>query len=599
MNFTKRQAWCDAALMVIGLGLLLLAVQTFGSNSASRVATNASILLVAVLGLQVFSGNSGIVSFGHAGFMAIGAYASGLLTMPASVQRTALKGLPEWLAGHELSIIVALGVVILLGLAVGFITSLPLLRLNGSSASIATLAMLIILFSLLVASREITRGAQPFYGVPREMTLWFAGIAAMLAIVIARLFRESAWGMGARAAGDDERGAMASGVSIKAARMVSWVLSAAMAAAAGAMMGHFLGAFSPKDFYFDLSFNLLAMLIVGGMGTVLGAFSGVLVVTLIGEVIRRFESGGEVFGLVFPQMFGLTQAALAIAMLLIIWRRPLGLLGKSEIRILERLGHKAQSAAIDRPAVKGSAQLEAKAVSRHYGGVKAVNDVSLTFETGIITGVIGPNGAGKTTFLNLLSGDVLPSHGEIVKDGKRLSGNSMHFARSGVARTFQNLRIFPSMSVLENVQLAAAQVTRDPRRAQAIALAELGFMQLEAFAHAPAGSLAYGQKRRLEIARALALQPQFLLLDEPAAGMNGSETEQLVGLLRQLRDERGLGIIVIEHDMGLVMSLCQKIAVIDHGALIAFDRPSEIQKNPRVIASYLGSKAADAMLSRQ
>ena len=599
MNFTKKQAWLDAAAMVVVLALALGAVQIFGSNSALRVASNAAILLVAVLGLQVFSGNSGIVSFGHAGFMALGAYASGILTMPASVQRSALKGLPDWLAGHEMNMLAAFGVVIVLGLIVGFITSLPLLRLNGSSASIATLAMLIIIFSLLVASREITRGAQPFYGVPREMTLWIAGTIAMLAIVIARLFRESAWGMGARAAGDDERGAMASGVSIKSARMVSWVLGAAMAALSGAMLGHFLGAFSPKDFYFEMSFNLLAMLIVGGMGTVLGATSGVLAITLIGEVIRRIEGGGEFLGVEIPQMFGLTQAALALAMLLIIWRRPLGLLGKSELRLAERLGHRAKSAPLPQNPLQKPATLAAKNLSRHYGGVKAVNDVTLSFETGLITGVIGPNGAGKTTFLNMLSGDVEPTSGEILKDGQPLRGSSMHFARKGLARTFQNLRIFPSMSVLENVQLAAAQMTSDPRRAEAVALRELRFMQLEDLAHAPAGSLAYGQKRRLEIARALALAPEFLLLDEPAAGMNGSETEQLVTLLRLLRDERGLGIIVIEHDMGLVMSLCQKVAVIDHGALIAFDAPAAIQQNPRVIASYLGSKAADAMLSRK
>lgn len=598
MSFATRQAWLDAVIMMASVGIVLVLVQSFGTASAIRVATNAAILLIAVLGLQIFSGNTGIVSFGHAGFMAIGAYTTGILTLPAAIQRTALKDLPSWLAGHEMSMLSALLVVVGIMLLLGVVSSLPFFRLGGSSASIATLAMLIIVFSMLVASREITRGAQPFYGVPRSMTLWHAGTAAMAGLLIARLYRETKWGRGARASSDDERGTAAIGVHFHRARVICWILSVVFAGVAGGMMAHFLGAFSPKDFYFELSFSLLAMLIVGGMGTVTGALSGVAVITVLNEIVRRVEGGGQFLGMDVPPIFGLTQGVLAIAMILIIWRRPVGLFGQSELRTLERLGKRAMSQAPRAPQeITTTETLGSVNVSRFFGGVKAVNGITIAFETARISGIIGPNGAGKTTFLNLLSGDIAPTDGKIVLNGQTINGKSVDFARHGIARTFQNLRIFPNMSVLENVALAAAQVAGSGIEAETNALNELRFMQLEEYAHIRAGSLAYGQKRRLEIARALALRPSFLLLDEPAAGMNGAETAQLVTLLRQVRDERGLGIILIEHDMGLVMSLCERVAVIDHGELIADDLPGKIQQNPEVIAAYLGSRAADAMLA--
>lgn len=583
-----RTLVCVALLVAVAVGLTLV----FG-KSGERIAVQLCVNVAAVVALGIYCGNTGIVSFGHGSFMMIGAYLSGILTMPAALQRTSLPNLPDFLAAHELSLWLALPCVVIAGLVFAAVSGVAIARLTGASAAIATLGLLIIMHSIAIGARDITRGSQTFFGVPRVADLTFVLGVAIVFIILARLYRESSMGLFARAVRDDSDAAGALGINPRSTRFLSWCASGILATIAGALYGHMLGAFSPASFYLGLVFAQIAMMIVGGMASVGGAIVGVAAITLLQDTVRQFEGGFELLGLAVPAVFGLTTVALGLAILLVIWMRPSGIVGSFELgpsassRLTGLIG-KAMSPA-QAPPIAQEATLSLQGLNKSFAGVRAVKNVSFDVPTGRITGLIGPNGAGKTTLVNLLTLQYEPDAGATLFKARDLTRSTREgICQSGIARSFQNLRLFQGLTVFENVLVAALASTRSRKQAIRTAQREIAAFDLGDWAATRAASLPYGARKRLEIARALVQDPSILLLDEPAAGMNPAETDDLATRLLEVKNTRGIGILLIDHDLRFVNRLCNWIVVMNNGEMIAQGDPATIQSHPAVIEAYIG-----------
>ena len=585
---SRQHIVASISAIVVAVVIASLLASAIGASS-ERVLTVFFISLIAVTGIGVYSGNSGILSFGHLSFMAIGAYVASLLTLPSTLKVTTLPKLPGWLATTEMGLLPATVLAIMLTVFVALLIGIALGKLEGSAATISTLGLLIIVHGVTIGWRDVTRGSQTFFGIPRETNLWVAAVGCILALVVARLYRDSISGLRLRAGRENAIAASAVGVRIRRERLIAWVLSAGLMALSGALIAHFLGAISPKKFYFTDTFLLLAMLIVGGMTTVTGAFTGAIVITLVTEVLRRFEGGFSFFGIDTPAVFGTTQIGIGLIILFAMFRKPDGLAGLKEWeeRVFPRVPPVQKTIdAADYPRDKQP--LIAENMTKKFGGLTAVNDVSISLHPGEILGLIGPNGSGKTTLMNMLSGVLKPTSGNFKRGAKALSGLVSHeIADRGIARTFQNIRLFQNLTVHQNV-LVAALSTKGGTNANNRTDAALERMGVFDHAADDAGTLSYGDQRRVEIARALACQPSLLFLDEPAAGMNREETDSLMETLRMLTLELGIGVLLVDHDLKLINQLCDRIAVLNEGHLIAEGSPADIRTDPAVIAAYLG-----------
>jgi len=335
------RALIGAALVSLILALVIIWIEWGGSPTDKRVALTFLINLVAVISFQVFMGNSGVPTFGHVGFVAIGAYTAAVLTTP-TVRKTSpslIPDAPRFLLDAEFGFVLSLLIGILMAVLVAAVVGLVIVRLRGGSAAIATLALLLIIRTVLGNWEEITRGPKTWSGIPEFTTVWVALLVAVGAIFVARFFRESGVGLRLRATRTDELASSAVGVDISRARYASWVLSAGIAGAAGVLWAHYFLSLSPQDFFFTLTFLYIVMVIIGGP-SVSGAVIGAGAITLVTEFVRRSETGGIHLGpLDFDQVFGLTPVVLGLLVLLTVIKRPEGILGRWELdEVITRTG---------------------------------------------------------------------------------------------------------------------------------------------------------------------------------------------------------------------------------------------------------------------
>lgn len=574
------------------------------------VALNA----IVVLGLNLFIASSGQVSLGHAAFYGLGAYLS------AIASTTWQWPLPA-----------ALVLTLLLVAGTAYLLALPTLRLEGHYLVMATLGFNIIVSILLGQLEPWTGGPSGFPGIPRlSLGAWVVASDRQFfyliwtAFIILFLFglnlMDSRLGRALHAVHEKELTAGAVGIPAYRYKVILFVLSALYAAIAGACYAHYVTFISPKTFDIFYSVQIVTMVAVGGMGNLWGGLAGVVLLTCLPEVLHTFEDLHVLlYGLLLMGVLVFCPEGLLPALTsLVHWKRsrpPNDPPDAEAARAPEKLVglRTGESSSVcwstrHQPLGPGSDPiLRVDGISLSFGGIQALNEVSLEVSSGEILALIGPNGAGKTTLLNVLSGLIKPESGSAELLGRSFQSLRPHeIASLGVGRTFQTAQVYPHMTVLENVLLGchthgragllAACLHAPGEREEESALIGRGMAILRDFgltgkAHVEGRRLTLLEHKLVELARALALSPCVMLLDEPVGGLSPRESEDLVEYVSLLK-AGGMGIILVEHDMNVVMRVADRIVALQHGSRIAVGPPREIQRDPRVIAAYLGTKRA-------
>lgn len=554
---------------------------------------NIGLAALIAMGLVLLTGVGGLTSFGQAAFAGFGAYTSAVLTTA--------YGINPWLA-----LPVALLTTGIAALLLGALT----VRLSGHFLPLGTIAWGISLYYLFGKVEALGRhdgisGIPPLSIFGKSLidpgavyyVIW--GFVLLAGIASVNLL-DSRTGRALKALRSGKVLASAFGIAPARMKLVVFVYAALLAGLSGWLYAHTQRAVNPTPFGITPGIEYLFMAVVGGAGQVWGAILGAGLVTLLKDVLQRIvplvTGGAAQFETI---VFGLMLVVLLQGAREGLWPHLARLFpGMPPAPVATD----ATLAAIDRPApTEGDALLAVRDLKKTFGGLVAVNAVSFQVRQAEIVALIGPNGAGKSTTFNLITSVLQPTSGTVRFAGEDITGaDQQTIAQKGIARSFQHVKLVGDMSVLENVALGAhlrggagplRSILRLDRDEEARLLAEaarqITRVGLAEHMHKPAGSLALGQQRIVEIARALCLSPRLLLLDEPAAGLRHFEKEALASLLRQLRAE-GMSVLLVEHDMGFVMALTDHIVVLDFGTRIAEGNPAEIRTNPAVLAAYLG-----------
>jgi branched-chain amino acid transport system permease protein len=607
---TRRSA---ALSLLVPLLLIAIAALLGANGTPSFQDTVTTILcnLIIVIGLQVFVGNSGVYSFGQLGFATAGAYIAAFLTLPAAFALLQTPGLPDFIVDAHLGALPATLIAAALSGLLAIVVGLPLMRTSTLAIPISTFAFLLVVYNVVANWDRVTGGSSGLVSIPSTTSVESAALWAGAALILALAYKWSASGYRLQATREDEVAARSIGIGVMRERLIAFGLSGVLCGVGGALAVHQSGVLSPVTFYFGATVTTMTMLVVGGARSVFGAVIGAIAISAVNELLRGVENGASLFGAIsIGEAPGLAAIGLGLILLATMIAMPNGLSGgreAGELSWLRRLGLSAPAPApgpgdaiADKPTPARAAlgALRAEGISLAFAGLRVLKEVDLALEPGEALGLIGPNGAGKTTLVNVLSGFQAPDSGTVSLDGEEVTGRSpARLAHDGLGRTFQAALPFPDLSGLESVAVGAMGMGVSRRRAITVAAGVLGRLNLLEQARLPAGALPPGSQRLLGIARALAIGPRYLLLDEPAAGLNEAECEELVAILRSVLSDFGCGILLIEHDMSIVMPLCSRVQVLDDGMTIRIGTPGEVQSDPAVVESYLGSSflaAADA-----
>ncbi len=583
--------------LIFATGALIAFMLPLEGPYAIRLLTQVAIYALLGIGYQFVFGLAGAFSLAQGAFFGIGAYVAALSSL-------------QWDWTGSLTLPAAILVAVLFAALV----AIPVLRLTTHYFALATLGISQVLLVLAIGWVELTGGSNGLAGI-RPLVVWNARldgwegmVAVWLLVAAAGLalyqVRRSLLGLAFDVARTDPYAAIAAGVSGERLRFWAFLASAGLAGLAGALQVHSIGVVSPEVLDFDIMIRCLVICVVGGVARTAGAVVGAFLVVLAPELFQVFE--------------GYRLLAFGALLLAAILFFPEGIIGAAErlrdrwlgaarfVRVLPALRAPGRSLlATTRPV------LALERVSKRFGGVVALDSVTLKVARGEIFGLIGPNGSGKTTLVNAVTGLVETDEGRILVSGEDVTRRPpAGIAALGVARTFQTVHLHPEMSALDNVAvarigdlpgglfgtLAALGMERRQRRARGEAVAILDALGLGADAFRPAGTLAPGAQRRLELARALARNPEMILLDEPAAGLSEPEQAYLSERLRVFKT-RGLALVIVDHNLGFLLGLADRVACLDQGRLVAIGTPDQVRNDPAVIAAYIGPEAASRTAS--
>lgn len=579
----------------VGLSLGSLVLLT-NNEYYLRILFLIGVYYICALGVNVLVGFAGQKSLGQAGLFAAGAYAFALLTNSTSIN--------PWLA-------VVLAVVI--SAVFGLLIALPSLRVQGPYLAMVTLAFGIVVEKVVTEWTDVFGGAQGLFGI-RSLTVFGSPLSTqqlVLLVIVLGVFLHWAlrnlllgrYGRAWRSLQTDEIASASMGINVYRFKILAFVIAAAACGLGGALVAVQTLYINSDFINVHLSIFILLLVLVGGGGSIYGPLWGAIFLVLIDALLTRW-----------PAVQHLVYGALLLFALYVM---PKGFAGlKKRVPVETEVSTSALNnnvdlekiVSVDRKA-GGEPIVRIAGLTKSFGGVMPAKNVGFDIQKMHVLALIGPNGAGKSTTVNMITGVVRPDEGSIVFENLDITNTSPALiCEAGVARTFQNLRLFKDLSVLENVMVGAhcrmnnglfsslfnlSSAQREEVIVKSRAMKILDALGLSDHATSIAGDLPYGLQRRVELARALATEPKLLLLDEPAAGLNPSETAELGGVIQQIA-RSGITVLMVEHHMDLVMSISDHVVVLDYGVKIAEGTPAEIQTNEAVIKAYLGEEDDDA-----